>query len=62
MGVGRWTAIGLGQAALYGLLAGLQGLLQSPRTVMTLHRAARGLGKVLWWGPFKIRFYGRPVR
>jgi succinoglycan biosynthesis protein ExoM len=62
MGVGRWTAIGLGQAALYGLLTGLQGLLQSPRTVMTMDRAARGLGKVLWWGPFKTRFYGRPVR
>jgi hypothetical protein len=30
MGVVRWMAIGLGQAALYGLLAGLQGLLQSP--------------------------------
>jgi hypothetical protein len=24
-----------------------------------LDRAARGLGKLLWWGPFKIRFYGR---
>ena len=23
-----------------------------------LHRAARGLGKTLWWGPFKIHFYG----
>ena len=24
-----------------------------------LDRAARGLGKALWWGPFKIQFYGR---
>ena len=23
-----------------------------------LDRAARGLGKVFWWGPFKIHFYG----
>jgi hypothetical protein len=24
-----------------------------------LDRAARGLGKTFWWGPFRLNFYGR---
>ena len=60
-GVARWMAIGLGQAAVYGLLAGLQWLVRAPGRALTLDRAARGLGKTLWWGPFKIHFYGRPA-
>ncbi len=51
--------IGLGQAGVYGLLAALQWLVRAPGRAKTLDRAARGLGKTLWGGPFKIRFYGR---
>ena len=42
-----------------GLLAGLKWIVRAPSFAATLDRAARGLGKTLWWGPFKIEFYGR---
>lgn len=58
VGMARWMVIGMLQAGVFGLLAGLQGLVRSPRFAFTLDRAARGLGKTLWWGPFKIHFYG----
>lgn len=60
-GVVRWMAIGIGQAAAYGLLALAQWIVRSPRRAFTLDKAARGLGKTLWWGPFRINFYGRPA-
>lgn len=59
LGVARWMVIGLAQAAVYGALAGAQWLIRAPGRARTLDRAARGLGKTLWWGPFKIQFYGR---
>ena len=58
-GVARWMLIGLAQAVVYGAQAGLQWLIRAPGRAQTLDRAARGLGKTLWWGPFKIQFYGR---
>ncbi|MDO8799943.1 glycosyltransferase family 2 protein [Phenylobacterium sp.] len=58
LGVARWMAIGMGQAGVFGLIAAVQWLVRSPRFAFTLDRAARGLGKTLWWGPFKIHFYG----
>lgn len=58
LGVAKWMAIGLGQAAAYGLAAGVQWLARRDFAA-TLDRAARGLGKTLWWGPFKIQFYGQ---
>ncbi len=59
LGVARWMLIGVAQAAVYGSQAALLWLVRSPRWPATLDRAARGLGKTLWWGPFKIGFYGR---
>lgn len=59
LGVARWMVIGLGQAAVYGALAGIKRLTGAPDYAFMLDRAARGLGKALWWGPFKIHFYGR---
>jgi succinoglycan biosynthesis protein ExoM len=59
LGVARWMLIGFAQAAVYGVQAGLLWLMRSPRWPGVLDRAARGLGKTLWWGPFKIGFYGR---
>ena len=35
-----------------------KGLVGARDFAFTLDRAARGLGKTLWWGPFKIQFYG----
>ncbi|MFI4933922.1 MAG: glycosyltransferase [Caulobacterales bacterium] len=59
IGVARWMIIGLAQAAIFGLIAAGKWLLRAPDLAQTLDRAARGLGKALWWGPFKINFYGR---
>lgn len=58
-GVAKWMAVGAVQAAAFGALAALKWLTRSASFADTLDRAARGLGKTLWWGPFKIQFYGR---
>jgi len=59
VGVARWMAIGAGQAAVFGAVAGFKWLTRSSDRADWLDKAARGLGKALWWGPFKIQFYGR---
>ncbi|WP_419251761.1 glycosyltransferase family 2 protein [Caulobacter sp. ErkDOM-YI] len=59
VGVARWMAIGVGQAAVFGAVAGFKWLTRSSDRADWLDKAARGLGKALWWGPFKIHFYGR---
>ena len=63
-GLAKWSAIGLGQALVYGL--GALGLLLmfNPAWIDMADRAARGLGKLLWFNHF--HFYGdgaakRPV-
>lgn len=53
-----WMAKGLAQAGLYSALAGWKGLTGRPDWIEALDQAARGAGKMLWFGPFKIRFYG----
>lgn len=58
LGVARWMVIGLGQAIAFGLLAAAQWIVRSPDRAFSLDRAARGLGKTLWWGPFRMAFYG----
>jgi succinoglycan biosynthesis protein ExoM len=59
LGIARWMLIGMAQVGVYGLLAAFQKMVGSPRRAFTLDRAARGLGKVLWWSQFKISFYGQ---
>jgi succinoglycan biosynthesis protein ExoM len=59
LGVARWMAVGVVQAALFGVVAGFKWLTRAGDRADWLDRAARGLGKTLWWGPFKIHFYGR---
>lgn len=59
LGVARWMTIGLAQAAVFGVVAGFKWLTRAPDRAEWLDRAARGLGKTFWWGPFKIQFYGR---
>jgi glycosyltransferase involved in cell wall biosynthesis len=58
LGVARWMILGVVQALIFGAYAALKWLLHSPSFAFSLDRAARGLGKTLWWKPFKIRFYG----
>ena len=52
-----WMAWGAVQAVGYGLLAALRA---ADDRAEALDRAARGLGKLLWFPPFKIAFYGQP--
>lgn len=61
VGIARWMAVGVVQAAVFGAVAGLKWLTRAGDRADWLDRAARGLGKTLWWGPFKIQFYGRTV-
>ena len=61
LGVARWMAIGLGQTVVFGLLALVQWAVRAPDRAFALDRAARGLGKMLWWGPFRRPLYGLPA-
>jgi succinoglycan biosynthesis protein ExoM len=58
-GVARWMAVGAVQALVYGVVAGLKWATGAVDRAEALDRAARGLGKLCWFGPFKIQFYGR---
>jgi glycosyltransferase involved in cell wall biosynthesis len=58
-GVVRWMAVGAVQAAIYGAVAAAKWVSGAGDRAEALDRAARGLGKLCWFGPFKIRFYGR---
>ena len=60
-GIGKWMVVGLIQTALFGALAAFKWVLRRPDRAETLDRAARGLGKTFWGGPFKIAFYGLPA-
>jgi hypothetical protein len=59
LGMTRWMIIGLGQAVTFGAVAGFKWLIRARDRAEWLDRAARGLGKTFWGGPFKIHFYGR---
>ena len=58
VGTMRWMAIGLGQAAVFGLIGAIKWMARSPDVAEAWDRAARGLGKTFWGGPLKIQFYG----
>jgi cellulose synthase/poly-beta-1,6-N-acetylglucosamine synthase-like glycosyltransferase len=57
-GIIFWMVVGAGQAVVYGIAAGLLWAIGAPRRARMLDKAARGLGKVFWGGPFKLGFYG----
>jgi succinoglycan biosynthesis protein ExoM len=54
-------AQGAFQAAGFGLWGGLLSVFKSPDSAEALDKAARGVGKVLWFPPFKLGFYGRAL-
>ena len=58
LGAARWMAVGAVQTVLFGLVAAAKWLGRTPDRAWALDRAARGLGKLLWFPPFKPRFYG----
>ncbi len=53
-----WMIIGAGQFGVYGAIAGMMWLTRHPKRASMLDRAVRGLGKLLWFPPFKLSFYG----
>lgn len=59
VGVVKWMAIGVGQSIIYGAAAAVAWITGAPDRAFRLDRAARGLGKTLWFGPFKLSFYGQ---
>jgi succinoglycan biosynthesis protein ExoM len=61
LGVARWMAVGVGSERAVRTGGRLQVADPAKDRADWLDRAARGLGKTLWWGPFKIHFYGRTV-
>ena len=56
-----WMAQGVAQAALFGLYGMLLKGFKRPSSANALDKAARGAGKVLWFPPFKLGFYGRAL-
>ncbi|WP_420434793.1 glycosyltransferase family 2 protein [Hyphobacterium sp.] len=60
-GILFWMLVGAGQAVVYGVAAGFLWAVGAPRRARMLDKAARGLGKVFWGGPFKMGFYGSAV-
>lgn len=58
-GVVKWMLVGLAQTAVFGPVALVKWALRRPDRAAALDRAARGLGKTFWWGPFRLNFYGR---
>ncbi|MGH6957013.1 MAG: glycosyltransferase family 2 protein [Caulobacteraceae bacterium] len=59
VGVARWMAVGAAQTGLYGLVAAARWLTRDADRAFAYDRAARGVGKVFFGGPFAMRFYGR---
>ncbi len=54
----RWMVIGAGQAAIWGVSAGVMTLIGSPRRVDLYDRTARGIGKLFWMKGLEPHFYG----
>jgi succinoglycan biosynthesis protein ExoM len=57
-GVAGWMVVGVAQALVRAPAAALAWLLRLPNRADAFDSLARSLGKVLWWKPFKVRFYG----
>lgn len=57
-GMVYWSFVGLGQTLVYGGLATGLCLIRHPKRAYWLDKAAQGLGKILWFGPFELKFYG----
>lgn len=58
LGLIFWMIIGAGQFAVFGTTALAMFIIRHPRRAFMLDKAIRGLGKVLWFPPFILQFYG----
>ncbi len=53
-----WMTQGLAQGVIFGVWGLALLAFKNPNSARRLDKAARGFGKVLWFPPFKIGFYG----
>ncbi|WKL58840.1 glycosyltransferase family 2 protein [Asticcacaulis sp. ZE23SCel15] len=53
-----WMINGAVQAVVFGILGGLLTLMRAKGAASALDKCARGLGKLIWFPPFKLGFYG----
>lgn len=60
-GVAWWMGVGAAQSAVFAAEAAAKLLLWRADRVFAMHRLAGALGKIFWWGPFKVTFYGAPA-
>lgn len=60
-GVAWWMGVGAAQSAVFAAEAAGKLLLRRADRVFALHRLAGALGKIFWFGPFKVGFYGGPA-
>ncbi|MFC7290161.1 glycosyltransferase family 2 protein [Hirschia litorea] len=58
LGLIFWMIIGAGQFAVFGTAALAMFIIRHPRRAFMIDKAIRGLGKVLWFPPFILQFYG----
>lgn len=56
-----WMAQGVVQALVFGGLSLIALVTRSPSFAFRLDKAARGMGKLLWFPPFKMKFYGQAL-
>ncbi len=56
--VAAWMAQGMIQGILFSLIGGLLYMIGSRQSAPRLDKAMRGFGKLIWFPPFKIGFYG----
>ena len=58
-GIIFWTLVGLGQTLVFGMVSLFMMIIRSDTRAIWYDKTSQGLGKMLWFGPFEQRFYGR---
>ncbi|WAC46753.1 glycosyltransferase family 2 protein [Asticcacaulis sp. SL142] len=53
-----WMINGAVQTVMFGIWGGLLTLMRAKGAASALDKCARGLGKLIWFPPFKLGFYG----
>ena len=56
-----WMLQGVVQGVLFSVIGGALYLMGSRDSAPRLDKAARGFGKLMWFPPFKIGFYGQAL-
>ena len=57
-GAAGWMLVGAAQALVRAPLAAFAWFTRRPNRATAFDNLARSFGKIFWWKPFKIRFYG----